>query len=67
MYKNGFGINNLQYLMCHETKANQIVNIYIWNTRESFRNHMKYKKQITLSFYFGNQCDFPDVILGVLV
>ena len=23
MYKNGFGINNLQWLMCHETKPNQ--------------------------------------------
>ena len=24
MYKNGFGINNLQWLMCHKTKPNQI-------------------------------------------
>ena len=23
MYKNGFGINNLQWLMCHQTKPNQ--------------------------------------------
>ena len=23
MYKNGFGINNLQWLMCHKTKPNQ--------------------------------------------
>ena len=26
MYKNGFGINNLQWLMCHKTKANQSIN-----------------------------------------
>ena len=24
MYKNGFGINNLQWLLCHKTKSNQI-------------------------------------------
>ena len=23
MYKNGFGINNLQWLMCHKTQPNQ--------------------------------------------
>ena len=23
MYENGFGINNLQWLMCHKTKPNQ--------------------------------------------
>ena len=29
MYKNGFGINNLQWLMCHKTKPNyQFCNIY---------------------------------------
>ena len=29
MYKNGFGINNLQWLMCHKTKPNQTKPIII--------------------------------------
>ena len=29
MYKNGFGINDLQWLMCHKTKPNLISVVYI--------------------------------------
>ena len=29
MYKNGFGINDLQWLMCHKTKPNQDSNLTI--------------------------------------
>ena len=33
MYKNGFGINSLQWLMCYKTKPNQIK--HDWNSEFS--------------------------------
>ena len=32
MYKNGFGINNLQWLICYKAKPNQIVKIRVVQT-----------------------------------
>ena len=36
MYKNGFGINNLQWLICHKSPPNQTnqFNIICWHTIE---------------------------------
>ena len=44
MYKNEFGINNLQWLMCHKTKPN-------WNQFMSRNFAMKNTK---LRIYVGN-------------
>ena len=37
MYKDGFGINILQWLMCHKTKVNQTKQMYIYRERQTDR------------------------------
>ena len=67
MYENGFGINDLQWLMCHKTKPNQNCNlscikavfftfignimIYYWQTTPLFFLRMIIKNEIIHVFF----------------
>ena len=38
MYKKGFGIDNLKWLICHKTKPNQTINFFICRRLNIFEN-----------------------------
>ena len=40
MYKHEFGIDNLQWLMCHETKQNQTSNSFPMIDSDLCKNHL---------------------------
>ena len=52
MYKNGFGINNLQWLICHQTKPNQTLSATSWICFHSWEHGLRihaFEAYLTLS------------------